>query len=145
MREFEDEADLTARMQEVLPKLGTTMPVDWPGFFTEPDKISALLLRFRVSRLPDSRFIATQGAIKHYRNYGSVLIQIVGPMGDGPGQVLKLVSKAGGFFQAWRKGGLLCRTSSVGSVMEAVKTLSITASIPYQSDYKVDEEGNVLP
>lgn len=145
MREFEDEADLTARMKEKMTGEFASLAVDWPMTKTKPSPQDGVLVRFRIARLADSRFIATQGAIKHYRNYGSVLIQVVGPNGNGPGQILKLAGKLGGFFQSWRKGGLLCRTSAAGPVIESTSTSSLTVSIPYQSDYKVDEEGNVLP
>ena len=148
MRFKQDEIDLTGRFKARSDILVPGISVDWGTIVTHEHSsgvYEGLLLRFRVSRLPDSRFVATQGAIKHYRNYGTVLMQVVGPINEGPGRILEVADKVSGIFMGWRSGGMHGKTSSAGPVIEDKSKASVTVSTPYQSDFKVNAEGIVLP
>lgn len=148
MRFEEDEKDLTKRFSERMAVLLPGMRIDWPNKSLTGENTGPWenwFVRFRISRLPDSRFIATQGDIKCYRNYGSVILQVVGPFGIGPGKHLGVVDELSSIFVSWRKGGMLSRTPSAGPIVEDKSAASITVSVPYQSDFRVNKEGELIP
>ena len=141
MRFFQDESDLSMRFKSMADVSLFGLPIDWPSSKTDPalsGGYQGMFCRFRVSRLGDSRLIATQGTIKHYRNYGSVLMQVIGPIGSGPDRVLKAVDVMSSFFISWRQGGMLCKTPSAGPIVESKSDFSVTVSVPFTSDFRVD-------
>lgn len=149
MRFFQDEVDLTVMFSDVAMSRFPTLPIDWPTVKTLPaaeGEYEGMMLRFIVSRLAGgSRFVATQGDIRHYRNYGSVLLQVIGPSDEGSGRLLKVADLVGSALQGKRLGGMLTRTPSAGPIIVANSSSSVTVDVPYQSDFKADREGNVLP
>lgn len=145
MREFEDERDLVETFVVAYPNTDLDWPVDMPGHTVERTPQQKFFIRFVVSRVPDSRLIGKDGDLKRYRNYGSVLMQIVGPNGVGTGEFLEAAGKLSEIFRSKRKGGILSRTPSTGPFNEEGSTASVTVSVPYTSDFKVDQQGNILP
>lgn len=148
MRFFQDEADLTKRFEAEMKRVLPDLPVDWPTLQTESAEdglYKGMKVRFRVSRIAGgSRLVATEGAIRHYRNYGSVLMQVIGPTDRGPGLLLEVADKMGNMFVGWRKGGMLARTPSAGPVAEEKILSSVTVDVPYQSDFKTDRNGSLI-
>jgi hypothetical protein len=143
VRFVKDEVQITTAFKTFFDANYASYSYDWPGENSERN--GGYLVRFRVARLPDSRFIATQGTTKLYRNYGTVLVQVIGPMGEGPGTVMGFIDAVSRQFAGKRYGGILLRTPSAGPVVEGKNDLSVTGSIPYTSDFSIDAIGNVSP
>ena len=146
MNTFDVESYLTQRFADKMPGLCPDLPIDYTNAKVSPAISGAykgMFIRFRVSFLSDSRFVATEGDIKHYRDFGSVIMQVIAPLGEGSGRLRQVSDKVSGIFISHRNGSLLSRTPSPGPVRED-KTASVTVSVPFQSDYKVNKEGQRL-
>lgn len=93
------------------------------------------LVRFRVKRAMSSPFAI--GGTR--RNFGSVLIQLVGPIGNGPGRILNAADHIAQIFAPGEKpiriGGLRCKTPSAGGIQEEGTLATLTVDIPFSSDY----------
>lgn len=134
MRYFQDEVDLTSIfVNDLLPLFPADTPVDYPGRqFAVPEDF---FIRFRIARLPDTRQVATEGARKHYRAYGSVLVQLQERIGNGSGRLLQYADQVAAVFRSKRLGGVVTKTPSVGSLVADGSRHGVTVSIPFTSDY----------
>lgn len=136
MRYEQDEIDLTSMFAMEFKELFPNIPIDFAGIKFEVPS-SGSFARFRVSRLPDSRLVATEGARKHYRAYGTVLVQLMEKSGNGTGNLLQVADKVTEIFRSKRLEGLVTRTPSVGPLVEEGNRQGVTVSIPFTSDYSL--------
>lgn len=127
-----DSIILTSRFKSVFETAHLTIPVDYPGFTTEP--LNGWIVRFRVSRAPS---ISPAIGSKSRRNYGSVIVQIVCPTGIGEGPILDVADDVSACFRMFRSGGLKCKEPSLIGPHEDAKSglLTATVDIPFRSDY----------
>lgn len=128
-RFVQDEVALTTHFKTNFEAAYPNIPVDYPGVPVKPT--GGNIVRFRITRAP-SQTVAIGGARR--RNYGSVLVQIVAPTGNGPGGVLGVADAVSGFFRLWRSNGLKCGEPSLGPVREDGAFLTATVDIPFRSD-----------
>lgn len=110
------------------------MPVDTSTEKKEPNSVGELV-RFRVKRAA-SRPFAIGGT---RRNFGSVLVQFVGPTGNGPARILKAADKVAEIFSPGdhpvRIGSLKCGVPSAGGIQEEGTLATLVVDIPFSSDY----------
>jgi hypothetical protein len=106
------------------------IPVDYPGKKSDP--IAGEIVRFRIQHAP-SRSSAV-GDVRR-RNFGSVLVQIVLPSGQGQGKLVAIADVVSNMFHRFKSGGLRCRPASLGALSEDSSFIMGTVDVPYFSDY----------
>lgn len=134
---FEDEQRLTKHFCESWVDLLNDykdMPIDLVTEKRNPND-KGELVRFRVKRAPSGPFAI--GGTR--RNFGSVLVQFTGPIGNGPERLLKAADKVAEIFAPGDKpiriGALRCKLPSAGGIGEEGTLATIVVDIPFVSDY----------
>lgn len=134
---FEDEQKLTAHFRTAWTDNANPykdIPIDLVTQKVDPNTAGEVV-RFRVKRALSGPFAI--GGTR--RNYGSALVQLVGPVGKGPGRLLKAADKIAAIFAPNQKpvrlGGLRCKTPSAGGIQEEGTLATLLVDIPFSSDY----------
>lgn len=125
-----DEVTLTQRFSSQFATLYPSVPVDYPG--TKTDPVNGEIVRFKVVHAPS---VNTALGAGRRRNFGSALIQIVVPMGNGQGRLLEIADAVSSVFNKYRSGGLWCRAASFSGPFEDGAFIMGTVDVPYISDY----------
>lgn len=93
------------------------------------------IVRLRVKRALSGPFAI--GGTR--RNFGSVLVQLVGPTGFGPGRLLNAADKVAQIFAPNEKpiriGSVRCKTPSAGGIQEEGTLATLVVDVPFSSDY----------
>lgn len=129
MSYLDDEVILTTRFKTEFEALYPNIPVDWVG--TKNNPTTGKLVRFRITRAQSKN--AAVGATMA-RTYGSVLVQIRLPTGNGNGEMIAIAKAVSGIFKNWRSGKLKCRHPSFPGAREDGSFIHGTVDIPYQFD-----------
>lgn len=129
----QDEIDLTTRFATEFPSMYPQAVVDYVGMNTAVPDLSDFV-RFRVKPVT-SVLIGGGGSTQRYRNYGSVLIQIFAPQGQGSGHVMTIADDISSLFRRFKTSTLRCRTPSVDGVREEGKHLILTVQVPYEATH----------
>ena len=93
---FNDEQKLTKHFLdawELVTNPYAAIPVDLVSQKSEP--VGGKLIRFRIKRALSSG----KGLGNYRRNYGSVMVQIVLPVGSGSGEILEIADRVSVIFQ----------------------------------------------
>lgn len=134
---FEDEQTLLSYFMSGWTDIDNefrSIPVDTAMAKTNPND-DGELVRFRVKRAPSGPFAI--GGTR--RNFGSVLVQLQGQSGFGPGRLLNAADKVAEIFAPGDKpiriGALRCKLPSAGGIGEEGTLATIVVDIPFVSDY----------
>jgi hypothetical protein len=131
---FADESLLTKRFKDMWEVQFPAVPVDYLGQSTAA--VNGRLVRFRILRAP-TRQVALRTPARPMRNYGSVVIYMSVPTGDGPGELLEMVDFISAIFLGFRSNGVLCKPPSLTGPREEGTFLVATVDVPFTSDYSV--------
>jgi len=110
------------------------IPVDLIGRKNDPDN-KGRVVRVRVKRAPSGPF--SVGASR--RNFGSVMVQIVGKTGVGAAEVLRIMDDVSEIFAPNNKpvriDAIRCKTPSASGPHEEDTLVTAMVDIPFFSDY----------
>jgi len=129
---FDIESVLTQRFQDTFVPAYPDMPVDYPASKV-PEPTEGKLVRVRFRHVT-TNWAAVGGSRK--RRWGSMLIQMRFPSGEGPGDLLLMADAVAGFFERYSSGGVKIHAPpSFGGTDESGGFITGVVDVPFRADY----------